>query len=311
MSVVPGTERAVAHGPIGRPARAPIPADRVMLVILLVLPLVVTAWGIAYYAAPVSERVRAPLHALLRPSGAVGQSFGVLGFALFLFMWLYPLRRKFKWLAWTGNLGDWMRVHAVAGLALPVLVAVHAGWRFQGLIGLGYWSMLTVSLSGMVGRYLYTRIPRSRNGLELSRDECASQRLAMVTEISAALRLDPVRVSRTLDATIDPSPGRGVLGVLRRLMLDDLRRALAIRDLHRMWSAPRRGERPVEKATIARALQLATREIRLAQQLRMLDSTQRLFRYWHIAHRPVAITALLAVLIHVAVAVAMGQTWLG
>jgi len=33
----------------------------------------------------------------------------------------------------------------------------------------------------------------------------------------------------------------------------------------------------------------------------MLDTTRRLFGYWHVAHRPIAVTALLAVLVHVAV----------
>jgi hypothetical protein len=42
----------------------------------------------------------------------------------------------------------------------------------------------------------------------------------------------------------------------------------------------------------------------------MLEATQRVFRLWHVAHRPVALTALLAVLVHVAVVVALGATWL-
>jgi hypothetical protein len=283
----------------------------VALAALLALPLGVTGWGIAYYASPVAERVRDPLHALLKPSGAVGQSFGVLGLLLFLFMWLYPLRRSIKWLAWTGALGAWMRVHIVAGLSLPVLVAAHAGWRFEGLIGLGYWSMVLVSLSGLVGRYLYVRIPRSRNGLELSRDESAGQRRALVTEIAVALDRDPVMVSRTLDSVLEPDAARGLAGALRRLLLDDVHRWRAMRGLRRMWSAPGRDGGRVDPATIARALKLARREIALGQQLRMLEGTQRLFRFWHVAHRPVAITALLAVLVHVVVAIAMGQTWLG
>ena len=47
----------------------------------------------------------------------------------------------------------------------------------------------------------------------------------------------------------------------------------------------------------------------LGQQIRMLDATQRLFRYWHIAHRPFAITALVAVLLHVVSAIVLGVTW--
>jgi hypothetical protein len=57
-------------------------------------------------------------------------------------------------------------------------------------------------------------------------------------------------------------------------------------------------------------VKLAKEEIRLGQQLRVLDATQSVFRYWHVAHRPVSITALIAVAIHVGVAIAMGQTWI-
>ncbi len=310
MEVVSRFEPLTTQAPEVQSARRRPSADGLALLVLLALPLGVTAWGVAYYLDPPSQRVRAPLHALLRPSGPVGQSFGILGLALFLFMWLYPLRRKFRWLAWTGTLGDWMRIHAVIGLALPILVAVHAAWRFSGLIGLGYWSMILVSLSGMVGRYLYGRIPRSRSGLECSIDETGNQRKALITEIAATLDLDPVSVTRTLEATLEPPPGRGMAGALRRLLLDDLHRWLAVRRLRHTWSAPRAGHARIGHATITHALKLARREIALGQQLRMLDATQRLFRFWHVAHRPVAITALLAVLVHVAVVVAMGQTWL-
>ena len=310
MTVAPASPASISHASETRPARRGVPADRLALGALLALPLAVTAWGIAYYSVPVADRVRSPLHALLRPSGPVGQSFGLLGLAFFLFMWLYPMRRSFRWLAWTGPLGSWMRVHTVAGLALPILVAVHAGWRFDGLIGLGYWSLVLVSLSGLVGRYLYVRIPRSRTGLELSIDESVGQRRALVTEIAAALGRDPVLVSRTLDSVLEPAPARGLTGALRRLLLDDIHRWLAVRALRRMWSAPVRDGARVDPATISRTLRLARREIALGQQLRMLEGTQRLFRFWHVAHRPVAITALLAVIVHVAVAVAMGQTWL-
>jgi hypothetical protein len=288
------------------------PPDGFLLGVLLAIPVVVTIWGLSYYVAGAAARVRSPLHSLLRPSGLVGQSFGVLGLALFLFMWLYPMRKKLRWLSFTGTLGDWMRVHAVMGLALPLLVAVHAAWRFRGLIGLGYVAMVLVSLSGLVGRYLYVRIPRSRNGLELSRDEAAGQRKALITEIAVALEMDPVLVERGLDAALAPAGAgeRGILAALRHMLLDDLARGRAVRALRRQWTASRDGRPPVARRTIQRALGLARREIALAQQLALLDRTQRLLRFWHVAHRPVAITALLALVVHVVVAVATGQTWL-
>src|SRR5712691_12259721 len=95
--------------------------------------------GWPYYVLPMAERVRSPLHPWLKSSGYVGQSAGLLALAIFFFLWLYPLRKKFRWLAFTGAIARWLDVHVLAALALPLLVAIHAAWRFEGLIGLGFW----------------------------------------------------------------------------------------------------------------------------------------------------------------------------
>jgi hypothetical protein len=47
----------------------------------------------------------------------------------------------------------------------------------------------------------------------------------------------------------------------------------------------------------------------LTQQARILEGTRAVFRFWHVAHRPFAFAALVAVLVHVGVVVAMGATW--
>ena len=59
--------------------------------------------GAPYYLLVRAERVRSPMHPWLKPSGYIGQSAGLLAVAVFGFLWLYPLRKKFRWLAWTGR----------------------------------------------------------------------------------------------------------------------------------------------------------------------------------------------------------------
>ena len=280
--------------------------DEIAIAVSCLLPLALTAWGWSYYTAPLAGRLRHPLHSLLKPSGPVGLGLGVLGLALFLFMWLYPFRKSVKWLAWTGPLGAWMRVHVVAGLAIPVIVAVHAGWRFDGLIGMGYLSMFVVSLSGIVGRYLYVRIPRSRNGLEMSMEEVGGERRALITDIAAASGLVPAEVERRL--AVDPRPYAGLdpARTLWRMLRDDLARGRMLRELQRELARPRSGRPPLERSQLRDTMKLARREMALTQQVRMLEATRRVFGFWHVAHRPFAITALIAVLIHVVVAVVVG-----
>ena len=132
--------------------------------------------GAPYYLLSRASRVRSPLHPWLRPSGYIGQSAGLLALAIFIFLWLYPLRKKFRSLAWTGSIARWLDVHVLLALALPLLVAIHASWHFTGVIGLGFWAMMIVWASGVIGRYIYSRIPRGKAGIELSLDEIAANR---------------------------------------------------------------------------------------------------------------------------------------
>jgi hypothetical protein len=274
------------------------------LAVLLALPAAATVAGLPYYLAERAERVRSPLHAGLKSSGAVGLAFGIAGLALFLFMWLYPLRKRFA-KAPLGRLSSWLDVHIACGIALPFVVAVHAGWRFTGLIGLGYLAMVLVAASGVVGRYLYVRIPRSRSGLELTLDEALAERHGLITRIAVATRQDPMVVQGALVIGEGTAGRRGLWGSLTGMVGDDLARWRTMRDLRRRWAGH------VEPAVLAEALRLARRELALTQQLRMLEATRRVFGLWHVAHRPFAISALLAVLVHVAVALAVGAVRFG
>ena len=263
--------------------------------------------GAPYYRLSLGERARSPLHHWLRPSGVIGQSAGLLALLIFVFLWLYPLRKKYKSLAFTGSVARWLDIHILAAIGLPLLLAIHASWRFDGIVGLGYFAMLVVCASGVIGRYLYVRIPRSRSGVASTREEVALERRTLITEIAATTNLDPFVVERALSVgTSADSPG--IMGTLLHLVSDDFTRWRLTRALRRRLREARGGS-ALDKKTLDRVAGLASREVSLDQQLRMLDATRRVFGYWHVAHRPFAVTALVAVIIHVAVVVAVGATW--
>ena len=283
------------------------PANPRLAYVPVVVLLAISLLGSPYYLLSQAGRVRHAWHPWLRPSGYVGQTIGIVAFALFLFLWLYPLRKRVRWLAFTGAVPKWLDVHVAAGLVVPLAGAVHAGWRFRGLIGLGYAAMLVVALSGVVGRYIYVRIPRRRDGLELSREEAAGRRRELVTEIAAATGLDPQRIEATLAPAAANATGLGLASAVAQMVRDDVARRRAARRL----AAEVRAARPeaFDRRALRRVLALARREMALAQQARMLDATHHLFRFWHAAHQPFAISAFLAVALHVAIVVAVGATW--
>jgi hypothetical protein len=307
----PRPARAPTRAPAAKHETAAAPARHLLLATIMMILVAINAIGTSYYASPIAVRVRHPMHDWLRPSGIIGQGAGLLAFIIFVFLWLYPLRKRVKALAWTGSVGRWLDVHVAAALALPLLLAIHAAWRFDGLIGLGYTAILLVCASGVIGRYLYTRIPRARSGVELTRDEVVAQRTALLDRIAATTGLDRQVVDSTLHSVALPTGHAGIGRSMLDLVAGDLVRWNRVRALRRRWTtlAPP-GRRP-SKHSLDEAVRLASREIALEQQVRLLDATHRVFRWWHVAHRPVAMTALVAVLVHVIVVIAVGATWLG
>lgn len=295
--------------PAGRSRSRESPGPRWAAALLAIALFAINAIGAPYYLAPTAVRVRHPLHAWLKPSGYVGQSLGLVAIALFLFLWLYPIRKKYgARLSFTGRLPAWLNWHVAAGLTVPWIAATHAGWRFTGLIGLGYAAMFIVYLSGLVGRYLYARIPRRRTGAEMSRDEVAAERERLLFELTAETGLSPSAVRELLHQDKEERAVAGWLEAARRMIADDWNRRRASAALAKKLSSAG-GARRLNRVTVQKVVLLARREMALRQQIRMLAATQRAFGLWHAFHKPVAITALIAVLAHVVVAVAVGATW--
>lgn len=298
------TKEPAATPPATRSVTPPF-VPRAVLVGVFPL-LLAAAAGASYYALPLGERLRNPWHAWLGPTGYVGQSAGLLAFALFAFLWLYPVRKRLSSATFLGPIPRWLDAHIVAGVLMPLAGAVHAGFRFEGLIGLGYFSMLVVACSGVVGRYLYVRIPRGRAGLELTREQVSAERREILGTLVESTGLDPRELLELL-RPVDVAPGDGVVRALSRMVRDDLDRRRAVR---RLEAGMRTARRKYDAREVRKVTRLARREMALGQQIRILDVTNRVFRLWHAFHMPFAIMAFLAVAVHVAVAVLFGDTWL-
>lgn len=295
-----------ASGRVAVKERSSKPMVAVALVVAALLGL--TTYGAQYYRGDSAARVRDPLHPWLRPSGYVGQTAGIIALSIFIFLWLYPLRKSVRWLRWTGAMSKWLDIHIATALVLPVLTAVHASWRFEGVIGLGYWSMIVVCLSGVVGRFLYVHIPRSASGLELNAEEIAAERRQLLDEVATKTGLPQPQVEALLRSDPTPCEGLGFWATVKRMAADEIARKRAARALKHLC-ATKQVAHKLDRRAVRRVVKLASQEMALTQQVRMLGVTHRLFRLWHVAHRPFAVVALVAVLVHVGVVIGTGMTW--
>lgn len=96
-----------------------------------------------------------------------GHSLGIVGFILMLMTeTLYSLRKRSRSARW-GRMSSWLQFHIFTGLVGPYMILLHTSWKFNGLAGVTTLFTVVIVISGFVGRYIFTRIPRTADGLEI------------------------------------------------------------------------------------------------------------------------------------------------
>ena len=96
-----------------------------------------------------------------------GHSIGIIGF-IFMLMTetLYSLRKRSRSVRW-GKMSAWLQLHIFTGLVGPYMVLLHTSWKFNGIAGATTLLTIIIVVSGFIGRYIFTRIPRTIDGLEI------------------------------------------------------------------------------------------------------------------------------------------------
>lgn len=260
--------------------------------------------GLDYYRTPFADRPFKADHRLFAPTGTVGHSLGIVGTGMLLVgVGAYSLRKRLPALARTGRLRNWLRFHIFLCTLGPYLVLLHTSFKFGGLVAIAFWSMALVVVSGVFGRYVYAHIPKTLNGRFRTLQEVRQERdevLRTLRERSGDLGVEIARLvgSGGSEEALRPTEA------LARAARADWRRAAKHRELRRLLSGS--GVPPDARAAL---LALAGRQAAIEQQLSVLLPFQRLFRYWHAFHLPLAGVMLLIVIVHVVVAVLFGYGW--
>ncbi len=269
--------------------------------------------GFDYYTRSPGERAFHPLNLELRPSGTIGIRLAMLGFASFCAIFLYAVRKRVKPLSKIGKTRNWLDVHVVLGVCTPIVITFHAAFKMRGLAGIAYWIMISVMLSGVVGRYLYAQIPRRINAAELSLQEMQAltdqlteglqnQSLVSAEELKPLLAVPdkerveqlPVLVALALMFTCDIKRPFLVARVRRRALAG----VGSVRTLGGLLSS---GEPRLEKV-----IELARQRSWIATKISFLSKTHQVFHLWHVIHRPFSYSFAILVCLHISVALLMG-----
>lgn len=231
------------------------------------------------------------LYVVIQPASAswLNVAVGSLGLLSMTLMLVYSIARRSKRLRDVMRLSGWLQLHIFLGLQGILLTFIHClpllwrgGWPIlvnPGMLNL--YAVIVIFASGLFGRYLYAQVPKTLGGQHL-------EAKALDAEIGAIKDL-PAEVS----ALWKDAPGaRSFFGVLTA----SFARRRALGRLRTMKLAP-------EVASLAR------RRVVLEHQKAAMTAAQRVFHYWIVLHRPIAIGMYFLSGVHVLVALVFTSHW--
>src|SRR3569623_2134012 len=102
----------------------------------------------------------------------VGYNLGLAGGIMMLLLFLYPLRKHFRFMHGLGPAKYWFALHMTLGILGPLFILAHSRFHVgTNNAGIALASMSLVAVSGIIGRFIYSRIHHGLYGRRASLQE--------------------------------------------------------------------------------------------------------------------------------------------
>lgn len=242
------------------------------------------------------------------PEHGTGYWFGIAGSVAMLALLTYPLRKRFKSWRGLGRLPQWLSFHMLLGLAGPTLILFHANFKLGATnSNVALISMLTVMLSGVVGRYIYGKTHHRYSGEVRTLKEMRQSAVEAKGHVHKDLLADPraqALLARLEQRVMNPDHGLLVSGFIYfdvSTSLRDTRRKLCRLAFERV------DERPLMQGVERRFLkerkktihQYVTAYLVAVRNVAQFRFHERLFALWHVLHVPLLFLLVSAAVVHI------------
>jgi hypothetical protein len=250
----------------------------------------------------------AHLERYITPQRGLGYALGITGGSMMLLLLLYSARKRLSWLRWLGGIPAWFEFHMVLGIVGPILILFHSNFSLGATnSNVALISMLVVAGSGVIGRYIYTRLHARLDGHEdtLEQLKAVGDRLRSQTTSISFLPGLLDAIDRAEARLIEPPKnfiarflhlltGGPRLAVARWLVRREIKRATYIA-LRR--ESPLIARHAHRIAAVARSY--ADRRLEAGRRMAEYRMYERLFSLWHVLHIPLFFMLLIAGIVHV------------
>ena len=233
-----------------------------------------------------------------QPGEGLGYNLGLAGGLMMLTLLLYSARKHLKFMQPLGKLKHWFRIHMMLGVIGPILVIFHTTFHLHSInASVAFYCMLLVAGSGLVGRFVYTRIHKGLYGSRSTLKEAYDDLAGSSGDIKSKLHFFP-KVEKKLNKFEHEAleEKRGFLAGIWYFLSFDVRRMwLAWQCKH--YISLKLGASKHDLSDEASALigQYLTRIQAVAQ----FKKFEQIFSTWHVVHIPLMYMMVATAIFHV------------
>lgn len=231
------------------------------------------------------------------PDEGLGYALGIAGLVMMWLLLLYSVRKRWPRIASAGKLQHWFHVHMALGLLGPTAILAHSNFSLGSLnANVALICMLTVSGSGIIGRFIYTRIHYEYRGHIATLADLRVEAESEGTVLAEASRVAP-DITGALDGlrawALAP---RGHLARFGMIFQIGMRGRIARRRTVGYWRRANTAGSGPSRREVKRAV---TAQVAAIRRVAEFGVYERFFSLWHALHLPFCFGLYVAATVHV------------
>lgn len=233
------------------------------------------------------------------PGRGLGYNLGLAGGLMILTLLLYSARKHSSLMQKLGKLKYWFRIHMMLGVLGPILVVFHTHFKLGSInASIAFYCMLLVAGSGVIGRFVYTKIHKGLYGSKATLKDVRSSLEGDKENVITKLDKYPKVLIWMHDFEKEAlEEKRNFFQGAWHFISFDVRRILLVRRCsHYIYSHVKVKNKQKYVKQIEKFISFYLIQVQTVAQFKKFE---QIFSAWHVLHIPLMFMLLITAIFHV------------
>jgi len=237
----------------------------------------------------------------LSAENGAGYILGIVGGSLMLILILYPISKRTALLKRLLPMRFWFGMHMLFGIIGPAMILFHSNFHIGSMNStIALISMLLVAGSGLIGRYIYTKVHHGLYGKRISLEGLKQELETKHTELLRIYKLD-----ENLNNRLTKMENRllqnytGVMTSMLHVILLTIDGRLLKHRIMRLLKSSIKNNTSLAVPDIKITRKFINRYTVALRKIAVLRIFERLFSFWHLLHLPLFIMMIITAVVHI------------